>query len=212
MHIDDGKADERKPLDNPFVSGVEGNTPLDEEEKQGLIPSWVTFRHELNEIEQENIAQAVVWVSRQVRKPNIDILNEQFIRSLHRRMLGDVWKWAGTFRASEKNIGVAPYQIAPDIRNLLDDAKAWLSYETYSPDESIARFHHRLVEIHPFPNGNGRHARLMADLLARRLGVAPFTWGGKDLATTSELRTRYIDALRLADRGLYDSLIEFMRS
>lgn len=212
MPNDDGAANGRKLLDSPFVPEDDGNTPLDEEEKQGLIPSWVTFRHELNEVEQENIALATVWAFRQVRKPSTDILNERFIRSLHKRMLGEVWKWAGTFRASEKNIGVAPYQIAPDLRNLLGDARAWLDYYSYPPDELIARFHHRLVQIHPFANGNGRHSQLMADLLARRLRVEPFTWGGRDLTTTSHLRTRYIDALRMGDRGQYDALVEFMRS
>jgi len=188
------------------------STPLSEEERQGLIPSWVTFRHELNEVEQENIARATVWAFRQVRKPNTEILNEQFIRSLHKRMLGSVWKWAGTFRTTEKNIGVAPFQIAPDLRNLLDDAKVWLELGSYPPDEILARFHHRLVAIHPFANGNGRHARLMADLLASRLGAAPLTWGGRELTTTSALRTRYIDALHFADRGQYKALIDFMRS
>ena len=198
--------------DDPFSPEDDGSTPLDEEEKQGLMPSWVTFRHELNEVEQENIASATVWAFRQVRKPSSEILNEQFIRSLHKQMLGSVWKWAGKFRTTEKCIGVAPYQIAPDLRNLLDDAKVWLEFESFPPDELLARFHHRLVAIHPFANGNGRHARLMADLLASRLGVPALTWGGQELATTSELRTRYIDALHLADRGHYKALIEFVRS
>jgi len=198
--------------DDVFGPEDDDSTPLDDEEKQGLIPSWVTFRHELNEVEQENIALATVWAFRQVRKPNLEILNEQFIRSLHKRMLGNVWKWAGTFRTTEKNIGVAPYQIAPDLRNLLDDAKVWLEFESYPSDELLARFHHRLVAIHPFANGNGRHARLIADLMASRIGVAPLTWGGRELTTTSELRTRYINALHLADRGQYSALIEFMRS
>ena len=113
---------------------------------------------------------------------------------------------------TEKNIGVAPFQIAPDLRNLLDDAKVWLELGSYPPDEILARFHHRLVAIHPFANGNGRHARLMADLLASRLGAAPLTWGGRELTTTSALRTRYIDALHFADRGQYKALIDFMRS
>jgi len=204
------------PDDNPkdylFALDEDGSTPLDEEEKQGLIPSWITFRHELNEVEQENIARATVWAFRQVHKPSLEILSEPFIRSLHKRMLGSVWKWAGTFRTTEKNIGVAPYQIAPDLRNLLEDAKVWLEFGTYPPDELLARFHHRLVAIHPFANGNGRHARLMADLLASRLGVAALTWGGREITTTSELRARYIDALHLADRGQYKELVEFMRS
>lgn len=198
--------------DDPCGPGGDDSTPLDEEEKEGLIPSWVTFRRELNEVEQENIAIATVWAFRQVRRPSMEILNEQFIRNLHKRMFGRVWKWAGTFRNTEKKIGVAPYQIAPDLRNLLDDAKAWLEFESYPPDELLARFHHRLVAIHPFANGNGRHARLMADLLASRLGLAALTWGGRELTTTSELRTRYIDALHLADRGQYKALSEFMRS
>jgi Fic-DOC domain mobile mystery protein B len=198
--------------DDPIGPEDDGSTPLDEDEKQGLIPSWVTFRHELNEVEQDKIARARIWAFRQARKRSTEILNEQFIKSLHKRMLGSVWTWAGTFRTTEKNIGVAPYQIAPDLRNLLDDVKVWLEYGTYPHDELLARFHHRLVAIHPFSNGNGRHARLMADLLASRLGVAPLSWGGRELTPTSTLRTRYIGALHLADRGQYGALIDFMRS
>jgi len=158
----------RKLRQDPFGPNDLDSTPLDEEEKQGLIPSWVTFRSELNEIEQENIARGTVWAFRQIRKPAQEILDEAFVRAVHKRMLGYVWNWAGTFRTTEKNIGVAPYQIAADLRNLLDDAKAWLEFGSYSPDELLARFHHRLVAIHPFANGNGRHARLMVDLLAHR--------------------------------------------
>lgn len=209
---DGSRKNERKPQEQPFGSEVDDSTPPDEEEKQGLIPSWVTYRHELNEVEQANIVRASVWAFRQVRKPSIEVLDESFIRTLHKRMLGGVWKWAGTYRSTEKNIGVAPYQIAPALRNLLDDARAWLEFGSYPPDELLARFHHRMVAIHPFANGNGRHARLMADLLAARLGVAPFTWGGRELTTTSDLRATYIDALHLGDRGQFKALIEFMRS
>jgi len=145
-------------------------TPLTPEEMRELIPAHIAYRRELNEAEQENIARAQDWALNRRR----DLLNEKFVRGLHRRMLGDVWKWAGKFRTSERNLGIAFYEIPVALRHLLDDTKAWIEYKTYPPDEIAVRFHHRLVQIHPFPNGNGRHARLMADLLVMRLGGSGF--------------------------------------
>jgi Fic-DOC domain mobile mystery protein B len=135
-----------------------------------LIPAYIAYRRELNEAEQENIARAQDWALNRRRDP----LREKFVQELHRRMLGDVWRWAGKFRTSERNLGIALYEIPVALRQLLDDTKAWIEYKTYPPDEIAVRFHHRLVQIHPFPNGNGRHARLMADLLVMRLGGERF--------------------------------------
>jgi Fic-DOC domain mobile mystery protein B len=147
--------------------------PLTPEEMRELIPAHISFRHELNQAEQTNIESAQDWALKRGRDPR----SEKFVKELHRRMLNDVWRWAGKFRTSERNIGIAFYEIPVALRQLLDDAKAWIEYKTYPFDEIAVRFHHRLVQIHPFPNGNGRHTRLMADLLVIRLGGERFSWG-----------------------------------
>lgn len=186
-------------------------TPLEPEEREGLLQTWITHRSDLNEAEQENIVKGAAW-ARSRRQRNADILNEGFARSLHRRMFGDVWQWAGTFRQTERNIGIEAHRIPNDIGMMFDDVRHWVDHETFPPDEIAVRLHHRLVAIHPFPNGNGRHARLMADLLIERLGGQPFTWGGGSLHDIGELRRQYIDALRAADNHDIEPLIAFARS
>ena len=183
-------------------------TPLTPEESRGLIPAHIAFRNELNAAEQENIARAQEWALGRPR----DILTEKFIQELHRRMLGDVWSWAGKFRTSERNLGIAFYEIPVALRELLDDARAWIEYSTYSLDEIAVRFHHRLVQIHPFPNGNGRHSRLMTDLLVMKLGGQRFSWGSANLQPAGDLRRQYINALRAADQHDYRPLLAFARS
>ncbi len=182
--------------------------PLTEEEKRELIPAHIAYRREVNEAEQENIVRAQNWALNRSR----DLLNEKYIKELHRRMLGDVWRWAGTFRESERNLGIAFFQIPVALRQLLDDSKAWIEYKTYQPDEIAVRFHHRLVQIHPFPNGNGRHSRLIADLLVMRLGGVRFSWGSANLQDASALRQRYITALKAADDHDIGPLLTFARS
>jgi Fic-DOC domain mobile mystery protein B len=143
---------------------IEGQTPIDEDEKEGLKISTISTIAELNEFEQLNIEKAFEWILR--RKPAADkILTEEFVKELHKRMFGDVWKWAGAFRNSNKNIGVDKYQIGTKLRDLLEDCKYWIEHKTYNEDEIAIRFSHRIVSIHPFPNGNGRHSRLIADCL-----------------------------------------------
>lgn len=186
-------------------------TPLEPEEREGLLQTWITHRSDLNEAEQENIVKGAAW-ARSPRQRNADILNEGFARSLHRRMFGDVWQWAGTFRQTERNIGIEAHRIPNDLGMMFDDVRYWVDHETFPPDEIAVRLHHRLVAIHPFPNGNGRHARLMADLLIERLGGQPFTWGGGSLHDIGELRRQYIDALRAADNHDIEPLIAFARS
>jgi Fic-DOC domain mobile mystery protein B len=183
-------------------------TPLTPEERRELIPAYIAYRSELNAAEQENIARAQDWALGRRRDP----LTEKFITDLHKRMLGDVWKWAGKFRRSERNIGIPFYEIPVVLRHLLGDAKAWIEYTTYPPDEIGVRFHHRLVAIHPFPNGNGRHARLMADLLVMRLGQERFSWGRESLRDASVMRKRYIAALKAADNHDIGPLLAFTRS
>jgi Fic-DOC domain mobile mystery protein B len=173
-----------------------------------LIPSYITLRSELNAAEQANILEAGEWAL--ARKRNV--LEERFLTNLHRRMFGRVWRWAGQFRKTDRNIGVDPYRIPADLRQLFDDCRYWIEHGTYSGDEIAARFHHRLVLIHPFPNGNGRHSRLAADLLLVKLGRPRFSWGLVNLVDATETRQRYVAALRAADHHDIGPLLEFVRS
>ena len=183
-------------------------TPLTLDERRELIPAHIAYRRELNDAEQESIVRAHDWALGRRR----DILTEKFIKDLHGRMLGDVWRWAGTFRTSDRNLGIPHHEIPVALHQLLDDARAWIENKAYSPDEIAVRFHHRLVQIHPFPNGNGRHARLMADLSVMSLGGRRFSWGGANLQDTGELRRRYITALKAADNHDIGPLLAFARS
>lgn len=187
----------------------EGATPLDPDELQGLKFKHVTTREQLDHLEQANIQQGLVWLQRY--KGN-DILNEGFIRDLHKRLFGEVWAWAGRFRLTEKNIGIDPMHISVQLRMLIDDTQFWLENGTYDPLESVVRFHHRLVFIHLFPNGNGRHARIMADaILTKVLDIAAIKWSGRyDLQAMNERRHQYIQALRAADRGDIEPLLKFV--
>lgn len=187
-----------------------GATPLDPDEAEGLLLSHITSRSELDRWEQDNIKEAEEWAFR--RKPH-DLISVDFACRLHKRMFGTVWKWAGTFRKTGKNIGVEAWSIRSSLHDLFEDVKVWIDQKVYSPDEIASRFHHRLVAIHLFANGNGRHARLMADLLlVHILGRPRFTWGSKDLVEAGECRANYINALRAADRHDYRLLLEFVRS
>ena len=188
-----------------------GATPLDPDEAAGLVPSHITTQADLNAWEQANILQAVRWVARQKKR---DLLTEGFVRDLHRRMFDQTWKWAGTFRQSNKNIGVDWTKVAVKLRNLLDNTRFQIDHKVFEPDELVVRFHHQLVWVHAFPNGNGRHARLMADVLAQQLGRPRMTWGGADveLVSMGTVRDRYLKALREADQGQWSALIAFARS
>jgi Fic-DOC domain mobile mystery protein B len=183
-------------------------TPLTPEEMRELIPAHIAYRRELNEAEQENISRAQDWALDRRRDP----LSEKFVKDLHRRMFGDVWRWAGRFRMSERNLGIVFHEIPVALRQLLGDTKAWIEYRTYPPDEIAVRFHHRLVLIHSFANGNGRHARLTADLLVMRLGGERFSWGSANLQDAGTVRQRYIAALQAADDHDIGPLLAFARS
>jgi len=189
----------------------EDATPLEPGERNGLLQSWITHRKDLNEAEQENIVAGAAWARGRRRLPIDRILTDDFVRTLHKRMFGEVWEWAGTFRSTERNIGIQAYRIAVELTNLLSDVRYWVEHATFPPDEIAIRFHHRLVAIHPFPNGNGRHARLAADLLVEKLGRQPFSWGGGSLADVGELRARYVAALRFADNHDIGPLLAFAR-
>lgn len=186
-----------------------GSTPLDPDEMEGLIHKHVTTRGELDELEQANIVDGMTWLKRQ-KKP--DVLTESFACELHKRLFGKVWKWAGRFRKTEENIGVDPIQIAILLRELLDDTQYWIANATYPPKELAARFHHKLVYIHLFPNGNGRHARIMADaILAKLMNEPEIDWaGGYQLERMNERRDQYIAALRDADGHDFGALLEFV--
>lgn len=189
----------------------EGATPLDPDELDGLKFKHITTRGELDELEQVNIESGLLWLARQRRK---EVLTDDFAITLHKRLFGDVWVWAGTFRRTEKNIGIDPLRISVEMRTLMDDAHYWAEHGTYNPVEAAVRLHHRMVFIHLFPNGNGRHARIMADtVLDHVYGMPPIDWaGGHDLQKMNDRRAAYIVALRAADRGDIEPLLAFVRS
>lgn len=187
----------------------DGNTPLSPEELADLIPSLAT-KEELNEWERENILRGREWVIRD-RTPPLETISNEYVRKLHLKMFDQTWRWAGKFRQTEKNLGVPFAEIPERLAVLFGDVRYWIENGTHSPDEIAVRFHHRLVFIHAFANGNGRHARLMADLLVMKLGRPAFTWGSSDLIKPGEARARYLDAIRTADNGDLRPLVEFAR-
>ncbi len=195
-------------MTDPLEEQIDGQTPLTEEELEQLIPAYITLRHELNEAEQSNILEAEEWAFTRKR----DVLSEKLLDNLHKRMFGRVWRWAGKHRQSNKTIGIDAYRIPTELRQLLDDCQYWIDNSTYEPDEIAARFHHHLVLIHPYPNGNGRHARLATDLLLVSLGRPRFTWGRVNLVDASKTRATYIEALRAADNHDIGPLLEFVRT
>lgn len=190
----------------------EDATPLEPPERDGLLQSWITHRRDLNEAEQENIVNGAAWARSRRGRKAAALLTVNFALQLHKRMFGDVWKWAGSYRQTERNIGIEACGIQIGVAALLDDVRYWVVHGTYPPDEIAVRLHHRLVAVHPFPNGNGRHARLMADLLVERLGGEPFPWGGESLVNVGTLRRRYVAALQAADNHDIGPLLEFARS
>ena len=193
-----------------FTTG-DGNTPLSPEEQDDLIPDLST-KEELNEWERQNILEAYGWALDLKNLRLQDPLTEPYVRELHLRMFDQTWKWAGIYRSTEKNIGIPHYQIREALAALLGDARYWVEHQTFEADELAVRFHHRLVSIHPFANGNGRHSRLIADVLVQRQGRPVFTWGGADIVRAGDFRRSYIDALRAADKNNMQPLLTFARS
>lgn len=186
-----------------------GATPLDPDDMDGLEIKHITTRQELDRWEQDNINDALQWLG---RRRKADILTEAFVRTLHQKMFGKVWKWAGTFRKSGKNVGVDWTQISVNIHNLLGDVRFWIDHKTYGEDEIAVRLHHRLVLIHPFANGNGRHARLMADALLQEVfHKEPFSWNIPGVDDSDKVRKKYLLALRAADKNNYLALLAFIK-
>jgi len=190
----------------------DGQTPLDEEEKEGLKIKSITTQEELDEFEQLNIEKAVEWTIHTKFKPE-KILTEKFIKDLHKKMFGDVWKWAGEFRKTEKNIGIPWIQIGVELKNLLDDTVYWIENKSYPPEEIAIRFKHRIVSIHCFPNGNGRHSRMMADIMMESIFEKEmFTWHQSNMVKADLTRKEYIKSLIEADNGNINPLIEFAKN
>lgn len=190
-----------------------GQTPLTDEEREGLLIPSISTRAELDEFEQQNIERAIKWtLGKRFKKDRL--LSEDFIKRLHKEMYGDVWSWAGTFRKSERNLGMNWIQIPLEVRKLIDDCKYWADKKVYSPAEIAIRFKHKIVQIHCFPNGNGRHSRLMGDLIMEKIfGLRPFTWGsGANLEKAGKSRDEYIKAIKEADNDRITRLVEFARS
>jgi Fic-DOC domain mobile mystery protein B len=191
---------------------VEGQTPLDEEEKEGLLIATITRRGELDEFEQLNIQKAIQWtLSRKFKKD--EILTEKFVKLLHKKMYGTVWAWAGEFRRTNKNMGADKYMVSMELGKLLDDCKYWIENKTFSSDEIAVRFKHRLVQIHCFSNGNGRHSRLMGDLIIDKIfGKPVFTWGARsNLSKAGGTRSEYLEAVKAADMEIIEPLLKFAR-
>lgn len=191
---------------------LDGQTPLDEEEKEGLLIPTIATRGELDEFEQQNIEQAVQWTLGRSFKPDT-VFTRDFVCIVHKRMYADVWAWAGEFRKTNKNIGVDKWQIPTELQCLLDDVRFWHVNNTYPPDEIAVRFKHRIVSIHCFANGNGRHSRLMADIIIEKIYKLPvFTWGAANLSSEGDARAAYLRAVKAADKGDCSLLLEFARS
>jgi Fic-DOC domain mobile mystery protein B len=194
-----------------LLIGKDGSTSLEQEELECLKQPWVRTRNDLNIVEQDNINSGSDWAYKQIKK---DILNVPFARKLHTQMLGNVWKWAGEYRTTIKNLGIDPHliSISTELSSLMDETQYWIDHQTYGLDEIAIRFHHRLVFIHPFPNGNGRHARLFADILIKQLGGEVFSWGGQSIEDPGTTRDKYISALRKADNHDIGPLLVFSRT
>lgn len=189
----------------------DGQTPLDEEEKEGLLIETISNRAELDEFEQQHIEEAVEWTLQRKFKQE-KILTEVFVKEVHKKMYGGVWAWAGEFRKTNKNLGVDKLQIAVELKKLLDDTNYWIENKTFEPDEIAIRFKHCIVSIHCFANGNGRHSRLMADIIIEHIFKQPvFTWGATNQLKDSDNRSIYLKAVRKADKGNYKLLVEFAK-
>ena len=191
---------------------ADGQTPLEEDEKEGLLIETITTHGELDEFEQQNIEKAVEWTMHRKFKQEA-ILTEAFIKEVHKRMYAGVWAWAGQFRKTNKNLGVDKLQIGIELKNLLDDTKYWIEHKNIEPDEIAVRFKHRIVSIHCFANGNGRHSRLMADIVIEKIFKQPvYTWGAANLVKQGDTRMAYLNAIKAADKGDIQPLIKFARA
>ncbi len=188
----------------------EGATPLDE--ISGLLRSEITTRSQLDGAEALNILNAEDWIERG-RLGGVFTMG--FYEQLHRRMFDEVWEWAGQLRSvtgARPNIGVSPERVPMELgRVAMEYNREWEKYHEDSLLPFVAKYHHALVLVHPFDNGNGRWSRLACDVIVKRLAKeTPITWATDTLNVQSDERTRYIAALRSADEHDYQPLIDYM--
>ena len=195
-------------MTDPLLPIGDGHTQLTDEDRDGLIPTYISTRGELDEAEQKSIAEALLRKAPTAKQ----VLDDKYLRELHESMFGQVWKWGGKYRLRETNLGIEPRAIASEVRKLTDDTAAWIEYKTYRALEIVVRFHHRLVAIHPFPDGNGRFGRVAANMLSVALGGENLSWGSHLDVDTPELRNRYLQALHASDEGDMSQLMDFASS
>ncbi len=196
------------PFEEPY-----GATPLGPDERADLLLTHVETREELNELENANILQGISWLSSLPALTVDELLSMAFFEELHKRLLGEVWAWAGSYRTRELNIGCDPFHIRTNLFNLLEDIKCWIEFNHFDSLELSARIQHRLVLIHPFPNGNGRHSRIFTDCVRGMILEKPtLRWAEGNLDQQTEEREQYISSLRQADRGDYQTFIDYLRS
>lgn len=190
------------------IINAEGATPLDPDTLLGLIPKHITTHNQLNEWEAQNIIEARKWAY--IDRRIADIFTLKFVRMLHKKMFGNTWEWAGEWRKRQTNIGCDPGEIVNNLYALFDEINYQINGRIYPLNEIAIRLHHKLVLIHPFPNGNGRHARLMTDIFLLDKGGNPFNWGGTNLTQDSDVRKKYLSALRAADNHDFSLLKTFL--
>ncbi len=182
----------------------EDSTPIND--LSGLIPSGITVKSALDEWEAENILKAY---NRYLKTSRKRAISPGLITAVHKEMFGLTWKWAGSFRKENLNLGVEWFAIPVEIKKLCDDIAFWEKSKNVNILEQSVRIHHRLVRIHPFLNGNGRHARMIADIFLSGRGKKLPLWPDKDMVETTDIRKRYIHCLKEADNGDYAGLLEF---
>lgn len=187
----------------------DGSTPLDPDQIRGIKFSHLVNMGELDEVEDLNIQKGLEWLNRQ---KGDDYLSMEFLCKLHEKLFGDVWKWAGTFRKVEVNLSkIKYYDVGPQLKMFFEDAKLWIEGGRMSWDEISAEMHHRLIAIHPFPNGNGRTTRIYTEYVQKRNKQAVTSWKASLNHDPKERRRVYIKSLQQADKGDFRPLIEFMQ-
>lgn len=186
---------------------------MDPDARQFLLPEHadVATNNELNELEALNIADAFAWADDQTWQ-TADFFTQHVLREIHAKMFDQVWVWAGTYRSREVNIGNCPPE---EISTRLEQVLGNLSYQSEngrSAHDVCTALHHCIAQIHPFPNGNGRHARLVARLLAQTMGLerSSLTWGSTEYADEDTRKAAYISSLRAADDGDFGPLKSFI--
>ena len=180
----------------------------------GLLLEHLSTTTARNAAETEAISRAYdkyVFRARR-KKQGTEWLTDDFIRRVHADMLGTIWEWAGKYRQTKFNLGVDPHLIREQIKLFTEDFLYWNGTEsTMSVIEIAARIQHRLTNIHPFTNGNGRHARLITDIFLHSRKLPIPQWPQIQLmAQGNEIGEQYITAMKKADNGDINDLIQFI--